>query len=47
VIGGLFAMGFFAYRYYADHLWSWDLLAASLTFVAVKLAAMTWYYLTD
>jgi hypothetical protein len=47
VIGGVTAIALFGYRYYFDHLWSWDLLAVSLTIVGVKLAAMTWYFLTD
>jgi hypothetical protein len=47
VIGGVLATCLFAYRYYVNHVWSWDLLAVALTFVAVKLAVMTWYYLTD
>jgi hypothetical protein len=47
VLGGVVAVCLFAYRYYIDHFWSWDLLAVSLTIVAVKLALMTWYFLTD
>jgi hypothetical protein len=51
VIGGALAICLFAYRYYINHIWSWDLswdlLAVALTVVAVKLAVMTWYYLTD
>ena len=47
VIGGALAASLFAYRYYADHVWSWDLLAVSLTVVVVKLSLMTWYVLTD
>jgi hypothetical protein len=47
VIGGMLATCLFAYRYYVDHLWSWDLLAVSLTIVVVKLSLMTWYLLTD
>jgi hypothetical protein len=47
ITGGLLAIGLFAYRYYIDHLWSWDLLAVALTFVGVKLIAMVWYRLTD
>jgi hypothetical protein len=47
VIGGALAICLFAYRYYINHVWSWDLLAVALTVVAVKLAVMTWYYLTD
>ena len=43
-------MGLFAYRYYVDHVWSWDcwdLLAVGLTMVVVKLAIMTWSLMTD
>jgi hypothetical protein len=47
VMGGTVATLLFGYRYYFDHFWSWDLLAVSLTIVVIKLAAMTWYYLTD
>jgi hypothetical protein len=47
VSGGTAAALLFGYRYYVDHFWSWDLLAVTLTIVVVKLAAMTWYYLTD
>jgi hypothetical protein len=47
VIGGVAAIGLFAYRYYVNHLWSWDLFAVAITIVAVKLAAMTWYHLRD
>jgi hypothetical protein len=47
VIGGVATIGLFAYRYYVNHLWSWDLFAVAITIVAVKLAAMTWYHLRD
>lgn len=47
VIGGALAICLFAYRYYVDHVWSWDLLAVGLTVVGVKLAALLWYRLTD
>jgi hypothetical protein len=46
-IGGLLTISLFAYRYYIDHLWSWDLFAVSVTIVAVKMAAMAWYLLHD
>ena len=46
VIGGALAIGLFAYRYYFSHVWSWDLFTVGITFVAVKLVVMTWYYLT-
>jgi hypothetical protein len=47
IIGGWVAAGLFAYRYFVDGVWSWDLLAVALTIVAVKLALLTYYLLTD
>ncbi len=47
VIGGVVATLLFAYRYFVNHVWSWDLLAVSLTIVAVKVAVLIWYRLTD
>ena len=47
VLGGVVAVALFAYRFYVDHVWSWDLLAVIITIVAAKLALMTWYFLTD
>lgn len=47
VCGGILATVLFAYRYYIDHVVSWDLLAVSLTIVVIKLAVMIWYRLTD
>ena len=41
------AIVLFAYRYYFNHVWSWDLLAVVLANVLVKLALMTWYSLKD
>ena len=45
--GGVLAIGLFSYRYYVDHLWSWDLFAVGAAIAAVKVALMTWYYLND
>lgn len=47
VIGGVVAAGLFAYRYYHDHFWSWDLFTVAVTIVLVKWAVLTWYLLTD
>jgi accessory gene regulator protein AgrB len=41
------ALLLFMYRYYVKHVVSWDLFAVGATFVVVKLALMTYYYLTD
>ena len=47
VITGVAATLLFAYRFFINHIWSWDLLAVALTFVVIKMALMTWFYLTD
>lgn len=47
MMGGFVATGLFAYRYFVDHVWSWDLLAVSLTVVVVKLIVLTWSFLTE
>jgi hypothetical protein len=47
IIGGLMAIGLFAYRFYVKGVWSWDLFAVAVTIVGVKLALMTWYLVTD
>jgi len=47
VSGGLVAIGLWAYRYYVDDIWSWDLFAVAITVVVIKLAAMAWLHFTD
>jgi hypothetical protein len=47
IIGGVASAGLFVYRYYANGVWSWDLLAIALTIVGVKMGMMAWYLLTD
>ena len=47
VIGGVLAISLFAYRYYHDAVWSWDLFIVGVTIAGVKVALMTWYLLTD
>jgi hypothetical protein len=37
----------FAYRFYFEHRFSWDLFAVVITNVLVKFALMTWYSLKD
>jgi hypothetical protein len=47
VMGGLIAVGLFAYQYYGKGIWRWDLFAVAATIAVVKLAAMAFYRLTD
>lgn len=50
-IGGtaaaVLAICLFGWRYYVDHIWSWDLLAVGVTAVTVKLAVMFWSGIRD
>lgn len=45
--GAVLAVCLFGWRYYVDHVWSWDLLAVGLTVVLVKLVVMVWSALTE
>jgi hypothetical protein len=47
IVACLLAIGLFLYHVYRQHVWNWELLSIALTMVAVKLAAMLWYHLTD
>ena len=47
VMGGLLAVGLWAYHHYANDAWNWDLFAVAVTMAVVKLAAMAWYRMTD
>ena len=47
IAGGTLALLLFAWHYYHDHFWSWELLAVGLTVVVVKWTTLLWYRLTD
>ena len=47
IITAVTALVLFEYRYFVNHIWNWDLLAVGLTFVVIKLALMSYFYLTD
>ena len=47
VAGGLVAVGLWAYSYYGDGIWRWDLFAVAATMAVVKISAMLWYRFTD
>jgi hypothetical protein len=42
ITGGFVAVGLFAYRYFVDRVWSWDLLAVAVTIIVVKYAVFFW-----
>lgn len=37
----------FAWRFYVNHVWSWDLLSIGLTFVGIKMGLMAWFHFKD
>ena len=47
VVAGTLAMALFAYRFYVDHVWRWDLLSVGITMAAVKWALMLWFHWKD
>ena len=47
VSGGLLAIGLFAYHYYGNHVWNWDLFAVATTMAVIKLTAMVWFRIKD
>lgn len=47
IAGGTAALLMFAWGYYVQHLWRWDMLTIALTIIAVKYAALIYYRLTD
>ncbi len=47
IAGGVLASLMFSWRFYVNHIWSWDLLTVAVTFVGVKLGAMLWLHFKD
>jgi len=47
LIGFVVADLLFGYRYYVNHIWSWDLLAVVLTVAVVYIALVIWYLVTE
>ena len=43
ILSAVLAVALFEYRFFADHIWSWDLFAIALTFVVVKMSLFTWF----
>ncbi len=37
------ALVLFEYRFFVDHVWSWDLLSIALVFVVLKMSLFTWF----
>jgi uncharacterized membrane protein YhhN len=47
VTGFLVADLLFGYRYFANHIFSWDLLAVVLTVAVIYIALIVWYLITE
>jgi hypothetical protein len=47
VAGAILAIVLFAWHFYIDHYWDWDLFAVGVTVVVLKVGLMIWYRLTD
>jgi hypothetical protein len=47
MIGAIVAGGLLGYHYLVDGVLSWDLFIVIATTAGVKLALMTWYFLTE
>ena len=47
IVAACFALVLFEWRFFVDHMWSWDLLAVGLTFVVIKMGMMAWLKLRD
>jgi hypothetical protein len=47
IVGGWMAIGLFAYRYFVNGVWSWDLFTVGATIAVVKLSLLVWYLSTE
>lgn len=43
IVSTLVAVGLFEYRFFHDHILSWDLMAVAFSMVLVKMGLMVWY----
>jgi hypothetical protein len=43
IAGGSVAMALFAWHWWRQHIWSWELLSIGITMAVVKQALMAWY----
>jgi phosphate/sulfate permease len=47
IVGAIIAIGLFEYKFFAQHVWSWDLLAVVVAMVVVKLSMMAWFLIRN
>ncbi len=41
------AVVLFEYRFFINHVWSWDLFAIAAGFVVIKMSLFAWYRFND
>ena len=47
IAAGVLSLLLFAWHFYIDKFWSWDLLAVAFTFLVIKYSVLIWYRFTD
>jgi hypothetical protein len=47
IVAACLAVVLFEYRFLVNRIWSWDLLAVALTFVAIKMSLFAWFRFKD
>ena len=47
IVTVVLALVVFEYRLLLYHIWSWDLAAVALVFIAIKLSLFAWYRMND
>lgn len=47
IASAILAVLLFEYRFFWDHVWSWDLLSIALVFVVLKMSLFAWYRFND
>jgi hypothetical protein len=47
ILAACLAVALFEYRFFWDHIWSWDLLAVALTFIVIKMSLFAWFRFKD
>jgi hypothetical protein len=47
IVAACLAVALFEYRFFWDHIWSWDLFALAISFVVIKMSLFTWFRIKD
>jgi hypothetical protein len=47
IVAACLAVILFEYRFFWNHVWSWDLLTVALAFVVIKMSMFTWFRFND